>query len=337
MRFGIRKTFRILAPGNSLQKRTAYSLALVRLILVPVFCLAVYYLFRMGHILDRIVNVDAPAATLSQQASIEMLKARRSARNYLLLHDPKYLDSNRQEVELTREDLYKIRVIEADEEDDVEMASQALALYPQRLEAGLATLEESSKGSGDRIQAVVTAYEGDLDQLLRRANRTRRDQLVEELRKRIDSFDSQIIRTAQQDNPKLRKVTSDLNDSSEEVLKIASELESRNWDKVRKEHAEAGDLIRQAERSVSIVSAITLLTSIWVSFILPRQVVKPLLELKKSIDHAAAGNFEIEFDVQGKGEIVELAASLRNMFAAVQKALSTEKQKTSLSPGNALD
>jgi methyl-accepting chemotaxis protein len=337
VRFGIRKTFRILAPGNSLQKRTAYSLALVRLILVPVFCLTVYYLFRMGHILDRIVNVDAPAATLSQQASIEMLKARRSARNYLLLHDPKYLDSNRQEVELTREDLDKIRVIEADEEDDVEMASQALALYQQRLEAGLATLEESSKGSGDRIQAVVTAYEGDLDQFLRRANRTRRDQLVEELRKRIDSFDSQIIRTAQQDNPKLRKVTSDLNDSSEEVLKIASELESRNWDKVRKEHAEARDLIRQAERSVSIVSAITLLTSIWVSFILPRQVVKPLLELKKSIDHAAAGNFEIEFDVQGKGEIVELAASLRNMFAAVQKALSTEKQKTSLSPGNALD
>ena len=96
-------------------------------------------------------------------------------------------------------------------------------------------------------------------------------------------------------------------------------------------------MIRQAERSVSIVSAITLLTSIWVSFILPRQVVKPLLELKKSIDHAAAGNFEIEFDVQGKGEIVELAASLRNMFAAVQKALSTEKQKPSLSPGNALD
>jgi methyl-accepting chemotaxis protein len=80
-----------------------------------------------------------------------------------------------------------------------------------------------------------------------------------------------------------------------------------------------------------------LLTSIWVSFILPRQVVKPLLELKKSIDHAAAGDFEIEFDVQGKGEIVELAASLRNMFAAVQKALSTKKQKTSLSPGNALD
>ena len=337
MRFGIRKTFRILAPGNSLQKRTAYSLALVRLILVPVFCLAVYYLFRMDHILDRIVNVDALAATLSQQASIEMLKARRSARNYLLLHDPKYLDSNRQEVEATRDDLDKIRVIEADEEDDVEMASQALALYQQRLEAGLATLEESSNGSGDRIQAVVTAYEGDLDQLLRRANRTRRDQLVEELRKRIDSFDSQVIRTAQQDNPKLRKVTSDLNDSSEEVLKIASELGSRNWDQVRKEHAEARDLIRQAERSVSIVSAITLLTSIWVSFILPRQVVKPLLELKKSIDHAAAGDFEIEFDVQGKGEIVELAASLRNMFAAVQKALSTEKQKTSLSLGNALD
>jgi methyl-accepting chemotaxis protein len=327
MRLGIRKTFRILAPGNSLQKRTAYSLALVRLILVPVFFLAVYYLFRMGRIVDKIVNVDAPAATLAQQASIEMLTARRSERNYLLLHDPKYLESNRQEAKLTREDLDKIRVIEPDEEGDVEIASRALALYQQRLEAGLAALERPGKGSADRIQAVVKAYEGDLDQLLGKAKRTKREQLVEELRKRINSFDSQITQTAQQDNPELRKVTEDLHSSSEEVMRIASDLESRNWDRVRKEHAEARDLIRQAEWSLSIVSAITLLISMWVSYILPRQVVKPLLELKKSIDHAAAGNFGIELDIQGKGEIVELAVSLRNMFAAIQKTLPTEKRR----------
>jgi hypothetical protein len=80
------KPFKILAPGNSLRKRTAYSLAFVRLILVPVFVLAVYYLFRMGSIVDRIVNVDAPAANYAQQASIQVLEARRAERNYLLLH-----------------------------------------------------------------------------------------------------------------------------------------------------------------------------------------------------------------------------------------------------------
>jgi hypothetical protein len=43
-----RRHFEILAPGSSLRQRVAYSLAIVRLILVPVMFLAVYYLFEMG-------------------------------------------------------------------------------------------------------------------------------------------------------------------------------------------------------------------------------------------------------------------------------------------------
>jgi hypothetical protein len=53
----------------------------MRLVLAPVILLAVYYLFQMGWIVDRIVNVDAPAATLAQQASILMQEARRAERN----------------------------------------------------------------------------------------------------------------------------------------------------------------------------------------------------------------------------------------------------------------
>ena len=77
MRLGIRRSFKVLAPGGSLRKRVALSLAVVRLILVPVIFFAVYYLLVVGRIVERIVSFDAPAATLSQQASIEMLEARR--------------------------------------------------------------------------------------------------------------------------------------------------------------------------------------------------------------------------------------------------------------------
>jgi hypothetical protein len=71
----------------------------------------------------------------------------------------------------------------------------------------LATLEEPGKSLADRIQSVVKAYQGDLDQLLKRTRPAKRQELVEELRKRINSFDSQITATAQQDNPELRKVS----------------------------------------------------------------------------------------------------------------------------------
>ena len=81
MKFAIRKTFQILVPGSSLRRRVGYSLAIARLVLAPVIFMAVYYLFRMGFIVDQIVNVDAPAATYAQRASIEMLEARRAERN----------------------------------------------------------------------------------------------------------------------------------------------------------------------------------------------------------------------------------------------------------------
>jgi hypothetical protein len=51
-----RRHFEILAPGSSVRQRVDYSLAIVRLILVPVMFLAVYYLFEMGRIVDQIVN-----------------------------------------------------------------------------------------------------------------------------------------------------------------------------------------------------------------------------------------------------------------------------------------
>src|SRR5580704_5681020 len=129
MKLGIRKTFKILAPGNSLRRRVAYSLAIARLILVPVIFLAVYYLFEMGWIVDRIVNVDAPAATLAQRASIEMLEARRTERNYLLLHDPSYLAANRESLGKVRQIVYQIQDLEPGDMGETQKALASLGIY----------------------------------------------------------------------------------------------------------------------------------------------------------------------------------------------------------------
>jgi HAMP domain-containing protein len=63
--------------------------------------------------------------------------------------------------------------------------------------------------------------------------------------------------------------------------------------------------------------------------VLPREVVRPLLELKEAVDHAAAGNYEIEFDVQGKGEVADLANSVRDLIAHVRE----KKSDTDTTPG----
>jgi len=55
--------------------------------------------------------------------------------------------------------------------------------------------------------------------------------------------------------------------------------------------------------------------------VLPRQVVKPLQELKEAVDHAASGHYQIDFELRGQGEVVELAKSVRKLIARRQEAV----------------
>lgn len=319
MKLGIRKSFKVLAPGSSLRRRVAFSLAIVRLILVPVIFFAVYYLLVVGRIVERIVSFDAPAATLSQQASIEMLEARRAERNYLLLYDPSSLQANRESIAKLEQILRAIRQLNAADQPLTDRALSALHQYDQQFRSAVANMQKPGEAPAERIQTVLQAYEQDLGSILKGARNKRRDQLIEELRARIGSFDAQITKTAQEGNPALRQITADLQTSGQDVLRLTSELEARNWDRIDGDHRRARRLISHSEWALSIVSAITLLVSIWISFVLPQQVVRPLMSLKEAVDHAAAGNYEIEFEIRGEGEVVQLANSIRLLISHVKE------------------
>ena len=320
MELGLRKSLKILARGSSLRRRVAYSLAVVRLVLVPVIFLAVYYLFEMGLIVDRIVNVDAPVATLAEQASVQMLDARRAERSYFLLRDEQYLQSNRESLTQLRNIFGKIRQL-APEQDSMQEGLDNLALYEQQFATAVSLSEKPGSTAIQRVQEVVRAYEKDLNDLLKQARRKTRTRLVDDLRNQVASFDTQNVSTVEAGDPTLRQVTPALQASSQKVLQVSSELEARGWDRVQRDHREARHLLSRAEWVLSTVSALTLLLSIWISFVLPRQVVKPLLELREAVDHAASGNYQIDFELQGEGELVQLAKSVRNLIAHVKQTV----------------
>jgi len=267
----------------------------------------------MGWIVDRIVSVDAPATTMSEQVSVEMLEARRAERNYLLLRDPAYLEANRGSIANMQETLTEIQNLVPSEQPYAQEVLDELQRYQQRFEAAVSIVGAPGQAPTERIRAVVRAYENDLNELLAQARLRKRAQLVDELRNRVDSFDTQISKTVQQQDPALQQATVDLEDSSQEILSRTSDLESRSWKHVQEDHRQARHLIHQAEWALSVVSVLTFLLSVWISFILPRQVVKPLLNLKEAVDRAAAGDCAIDFDIQGKGEVAQLADSVRNL------------------------
>jgi CHASE3 domain sensor protein len=319
MRWRVRKSFQIFAPGSSLRKRVAYSLAIVRLILVPVIFLAVYYLLAMGWIVDRIVNVDAPAAKLAEQASLEILEARRAARNYFLFQDPEYIRANQESMGNVRQMLAHIGDLEPDENAVVQKTLDAVNKYQQLFVFVTSTMGQRRQEPVDQIREAAMAYEKDLDKLVEESGHMRRTEVIRELRTRVNSFDAQITEAIRVANPALRQVAPELQASSQETLQLISEMEKQNWGRVQMDHQKAKQLIHRAEWALSIVSALTLFFSLWVSVILPRQVVQPLVSLREAVDHAAAGNYEVGFELRGSGEVVELARSIQHLTSSLRR------------------
>jgi CHASE3 domain sensor protein len=315
MAWRVRKPFKVFARGVSLRRRVAYSLAVVRLILVPVIFLAIYYLFTMGWIVDRIVNVDAPVATMAESVANKMLDAQRDEQDYFLSHDPKKLQSNRQGLADLVQIIGTMRDLQPADRPTIQKMLDQVKMHRARLDEAVARMGEAGEAPTDRIQNVVLAYKRNLDDLLTRDRRESRSRLIDDLREQVGSFDAQIAGTLEAEDPTLRHATADLQATSAQVRKLATDLEARNWNRVLRDHQEARLLMHRAEWVLIIVSAITFILSVLVSFILPHQVVKPLMDLKEAVDHAAAGNYEIEFDVKGEGELVLLANSIRSLIA----------------------
>ncbi|MGH9432453.1 MAG: HAMP domain-containing protein [Terriglobia bacterium] len=311
----VSQPFRVFARGASLRRRTAYSLAMVRLILVPVIFLAIYYLYAMSRIVDRIVSVDAQVATLAESVSIQMLNARRIELNYFLLHDPEDLTSSHQVLDHVHRTLNECLSLQPDESGAISQIQSQLQTYRQRLDEAVSHLNQPGHSPREHLQEVLRAYEMNLNKILTRANRETRAHLLEELRDQAGSFDVQMGTTLAAGDPALRQSIHGLQASSGRILSLSAQLERESWDRVRQDHQDARHLVDQAEIVLIIVSSLTLMVSILVSFILPRQVVKPLVDLTAAVDHAAAGNYEIEFDVEGQGEVVQLANSVRHLIA----------------------
>jgi len=183
---------KVFARSKSMRRRIAYSLAIVRLILVPVILLAVYYLFRMGWIVDRIVSVDAAVAMQAERASIVMLDARRNERNYFLLHDPADLKANQQTVQNLRTMVHSFREVQPQEANTVRKMQAELETYQQGLREVARRISEAGQPRVDRLRGAVLAYEENLNNILRGAHRRSRASLVRELHERTSKFDSEI-------------------------------------------------------------------------------------------------------------------------------------------------
>ena len=249
------RSFIVLLQGFSLRRRVASSLALVRLILVPVIFLAVYYLFAMASIVDRIVNVDAPVATNAERTSIEMLDARRAETNYFLLHDPDDIARNRESLRQLEKTVQACRPLQPEEKPTFDDLEAQITFYRLSFNHAVERLGESNMPPIQSLRQVVRTYQKDLDDVLAHSPRESRTRLIEMLRARIESFDAEVAAKVEENDPEIRQTSRDLATASQRIINLSNELESRSWQRVQRDHERARALLIRAEMVGGIVSA----------------------------------------------------------------------------------
>jgi methyl-accepting chemotaxis protein len=244
-----------------------------------------------------------------------MLDARRAEANYFLLHDPDDIARNRESLKQLEKTVQACRKLQPEEKATFDTLETQITFYRISFDHAVRQLGESNLPPIESLRQVVRTYQKDLDDVLTNSQGESRTHLIDMLRARIESFDTEVAAKVEENDPEIRQTSRDLAVASQRIISLSTELGGRSWQRVQKDRQRARALLIRAEIIGGIISVITLLVSIWVSFVLPRQVVKPLTDLKQAVDHAAAGNYEIEFEVHGQGEVVELANSVRNLIA----------------------
>src|SRR5215831_9235415 len=193
-------------------------LAVVRIILVPVIFLTIYYLFEIVAIVNHIVDRDAPATKLADQIAVQMLAARRSERNYFLLHDTVYIQENQQAIREIKRLAGEIEDLDPDNRNDCQNLLNSVDEYERQLESAISLMKEPGGTAAQRVQQAIVTYENDLNQLLRRSRRMKNTQLVQELQNQVQSFDTDLTKTLEQENRALGQVTERVRTSSQHVL-----------------------------------------------------------------------------------------------------------------------
>ena len=281
---------------------------------MPVIFLTIYYLFAIVSIINRIVDIEAPVTKLAEQVAVQMLEARRSERNYFLLHDPVYIQESQQAIAKIKELVGQIQDLDPSQQGASQDLLNSVEEFEQRTAGAMLLMKGPGGTAAQRIQQAVAGYEKDLNEVLRRSRRMENAQLVQELQNQVQTFDTELTKSFEQENQALGQITSEIRTSSQHVLDVASQIETESWQRVERDHQKARSLARRAEWVLSIVSAITFFVSVWISFVLPRMVVKPLVSLREAVDHATAGNYPIKLELRGEGEIIDLAQSIQNLI-----------------------
>ena len=325
------------------RSRMKLAILAALVLIAPMFSVSLHYVNTMWLKVDKIAKQDARLIDLSHEIVLYTLLTKRAEANLILNLVPgnadMYIQRNQQATEkilvfceegLTKlapgdSTLLKIQRLTQDYREAFDSF-----LKKWRPVTSLKTQRKILKQSFFTSKnELLTQYTALLNQAVGTQVKTVKDSLLNEADKLFDkssTTDFPLISEAQT-NPETAPYQERMLTAADQISQLANSVGERGQQQMQKHLKEFEIHTARAKRNMITLLLLTFMVAVYLVFVFPEQMTKPIEAITNIIRRAESGDYKITVPYQTSDEIGELAAFLNQLLKQVREYddLKTEK------------
>ncbi len=340
---GLEREVKEIKKSMTIKAKISLSIILALILIAPMVSLSLHYLNQMWKRLEEITVHDTRLVDIAQEIEVQILLAKKIesnlSLNFIMGNDSIYIQQNNQATN-----------------NVLKLVSEGLMISPQddSLFNGIQNLTKeyqqyfiefienrSLPVPAERQRQLLNAafiskkneffskYITQMNLAQKEENKNKADSLTNVANKILNDFSIEdlIFSTHLSENPQLGLIKSKLTNSVENIQHLAQRLTKKGQDKFQIHRLETEKFSARAKRNIVTVILLTFMISIYLVFIFPSRIVKPITSIINIVRQAESGNYDVSIPSASRDEVGELAKFLNRMMRQVKEHDSLKTRK----------
>jgi nitrogen fixation/metabolism regulation signal transduction histidine kinase len=332
---GLEREVEQIKKNMTIKAKISLSIIFALILIAPMVSLSLHYLNQMWKRLEEITLKDTRLVDIAQEIEVQILLAKKVesnlSLNFVLENDSIYILQNNQ----TTDNILKLAdegLTASPQNDDLLKEIQSYTKeYRQHFKTFIQnrSLPVSMERQRQLLNAAFTNKKNELFynyiNLINRAqkelNKNKADSLTNVANKILDNFSIEdlVFSTHLGENPQLGTIKQKLSTSVENIQRLAQRLNENGQQKLQMHRLDTEKFSARAKRNIVTVILLTFMISIYLVFIFPSRIVKPITAIINLVRQAESGNYDVSIPSTSRDEVGELATFLNRMMRQVKE------------------
>lgn len=340
---GFKREVKEIKKNMTIKAKISLSIIFVLILIVPMVSMSMHYMNQMWKRLEEITLQDTRLVDMAREIEVQILLAKKIESNLSLNFVPEndsiYIRQNNQAINAVLKLVDEVLIISPQNDTLLQGIRNLTREYQKYFNELIQNRSQSVSLERQRqlLNAAFTNKKNELFSkyynLMNRAqgeqNKNAADSLINTANEILKNFSIEdlIFSTHLSENPHLGTIKENLTTSVEKIQHLAQRLNESGQRRLMTHRLETEKFSIRAKRNISTVIFLTFIISIYLIFIFPGRIVKPISNITNMVRQAESGNYDVSIPSASRDEVGELATFLNRMMRQVKEydTLKTRK------------